>query len=286
MKSFGKTIALLSVAIAAAVILAGCAGQRATKSGEPIARGFGQYPLSQTMTVAVMVDESGTIVELDVVQAETDGYGSTMVEPFVQSVLANNSFGQFVVDAEAGATRTKWALAAAGQEAAGRARGYTVVWPQPVQAIVQEPTLGEGDATAIVVSLLVDKGGKILDGFGSNPEGHGVNPLQNAFNGQNINFSVRGNPSPAIPVSVNAGLIQTAIQNQRFDAADLGPVFDAIGNSFRQAVAGYNRAAATGASAEQLDAFLAAANAAADKFSAQTLAAFVSAGNAALKRAK
>jgi hypothetical protein len=290
MKSFGKTIALLSAVVAAAVLLAGCSGQKKTESAalplEATAQGFGQYPLSQTMTVGVKVDESGRIVDLDVVHSETEGYGSTMVEPFVQSVLANNNFGQFVVDAKAGATRTKWALASAGQEAAGQVRGYTAVWPRPVQAVVQEPTLGSGDAAAVIVSLLVSEDGKMLAGFGNNPEGHGINPLQNAFNGQNISFSVRGNPSPAIPVSVSAGLIQTAIQKQRFDTADLGPIFDAIGNDFRQAVANYDRAAATDASAEQLDAFLAAANIAADKFSARALAAFVSAGNAALKQAK
>jgi len=200
----------------------------------------------------------------------------------VQSVVANNNFSQFVLDAEAGATRSKWAFAAAGQEAANKTPGYTPVWPQPVQAIVQEPTLGQGDASAVIVSLLVDADGRILEGFGNNPESHGVSPLQNAFNGQNISFSVRGNPSPAITASVDTGLIQTAIQNQRFDEADLRPVFDGIGDSFRQAIASYDVTVATDSSAEQIDAFLAAANAAADRFSAQALAAFISAGNAAV----
>ncbi|MCL2557343.1 MAG: hypothetical protein FWE09_02570, partial [Treponema sp.] len=80
MKIFGKTIALLSAAIVAAVILAGCAGQKPVE--DPIAYGFGQYPVTQTMTVAVTVDGSGRIVEIDVVQAETDGWGTEMVEPF------------------------------------------------------------------------------------------------------------------------------------------------------------------------------------------------------------
>jgi len=151
-----KLVAIVAVLVAAAtvplaVVVAQAAGARGVSRGQ-----------IADIEVRLRV-EGGKIAGVEISHNDTASFIGRHLTTFPESVVRNQNFSRYIVDGAAGATSSKWGLAAAGQEAARNVPGLTMPWPRIFSSTGEQRSV-TGDGRFIVVFVSVDQNGKVVDG--------------------------------------------------------------------------------------------------------------------------
>jgi len=162
--------------------------------------------------------EAGRIAGMEITHNETASFIERHLTAFPASVTQHQNFSRYIADGAAGATASKWGLAAAGQDAARNVPGLTMPWPRIFSATGEQPE-ATGEGRFVVVFVSVDQNGRVLDGSAIHRTGPARSALGDFF------------ATTAMPLVVRQGSFDINVLRPAFEtaraaaAANVRPLF-------------------------------------------------------------